>query len=565
MPKNDIALINGHIYTQNKNGEVAEAIVVKNGIIVYVGDMTSVNDYVSHDMTILDLQGKTVLPGMLDTHIHPPGNKLVELYQIDINGVLDEKETMRRIEAYIKSHPEQDMYYGLGYSQGAFSGEEISKGPKKERLDAICPDKPVIITSFDGHSIWMNSKAFECFGYTKDTVDPENGTIEKDDITGELWGTVKEEAKKMIPTQQFTKEQFKTAIKEFIKMMHSLGYTGYYSNSGILYRSSPFEIYKELEEEDQLKMRITGAMTIRVDEDLEAQANKLIELKKKYDSNRVTITTAKFLVDGVVEGLTAYLLEPYNEAPGKPDGWRGELLWDEDMLKEAFTIMNSAGLQIHVHSIGDGATHATLDALEYAKSHAPEGDYRNTITHLQVVAEDDFQRFKDLDVIANTQIYWHLKAPGFYETVEKVHLGEKRAEKEYPLKTFLNHGVKVAVSSDHWVTPIPHPMYAVQLGVTRNLHLPEYYGVEPITDMDDPTYLLGKEERVKVEDMIRFFTQNNAYQMFMDDKIGTLEVGKYGDMVVVDRNPITEDPLKLARIKILKTIFNGEIVYDAHQ
>lgn len=186
----DTVWTNGVIYTADEIDTFAEAVAAKDGVILFVGSAAGVEAYIGDSTVVVDLEGQFMLPGMTDSHIHAPGTILSQLYQIDLNGVLNETTTMDTIAGFVEEHPDLEIYYGDGFSIGAFSGEEVAKGPRKERLDEIS-DKPIIISSYDGHTRWLNSAAFEYFGITSDTVPPEGGVIEKT-ADGELWGTLKE-------------------------------------------------------------------------------------------------------------------------------------------------------------------------------------------------------------------------------------------------------------------------------------------------------------------------------------------------------------------------------------
>ncbi|HHX87053.1 MAG TPA: amidohydrolase [Firmicutes bacterium] len=559
----DLALINGSIYTMictNDEVSTAEALVIKDGKIMAVGSNEDVEHFIGTDTEVIDLEGKMVLPGMIESHLHPPGSAFAELYCINLHGVLNEQDTMETIRQFIADNPDLDAYYGEGFSIGAFKDQEAALGPKKERLDQICPDKLVIIESLDGHISWVNSKALDAAGITRDTPDPPGGVIEKDPATGELWGTLKEAAKQSLPPQEFTFEQKMEALIAFQDFMHSLGYTGIFS-AGM--DQDFYEVFKALEESGELKLwvRASGGIDIRKEETLEQQVEQLIQLRDTYNSELFKVATAKIFVDGVIEGVTGYLLEPYSAEAGKGDNFYGLFYWDMEDLKKAVKMLNGEDFQVHVHAIGDAAVKNTLDAFEYARQETP-GDFRNAITHLQLVALEDFARFKDLEVVASVQPYWHFKEPDWFEVVDYPFLGE-RAEYEYPLGSFFNAGVVVASSSDHSVTPYPNPLWAIEIGATRNLVDGESYDVEDITDMDDPTWLLNKNERASLMDMIKSFTINGAYMLFLDELTGTIEEGKYADLVILEQDLFQIDPLRIDSVQILKTIFQGLVVYEA--
>jgi predicted amidohydrolase YtcJ len=560
----DLLLYNGIIYTANNENSIIDAIAVKDGTIIFAGSNQEAAAYRSDAADVIDLEGKMVLPGFIDSHLHAPGRTLTDLFNISLYEARSEEAISETIAGFISANPDLDIYYGEGFSIGAFSGDEVSRGPRKERLDRICAEKPVVLYSADCHLAWLNSRAFEVFGITDQTDQPKGGVIEKDPVSGELWGTLKESAMRLVPEQEFSASQFETGLREFQHYLHSLGYTGIASIS--IASAPPLAAFHALEEKGELKLHVSSSVTIDPDLDLAGQFDQLQQMRLSYSSELHQVNTAKFFADGVVEGATAYLLEPYNPSAGKPAEYRGEFLWDPEKLQSAFQLANQAGIQVHVHSIGDASTKLVLDALEQVKAPEQLGDdgCRNTITHLQLVDPADIDRFKTLQVIACVQPYWHSKEPGWWSTVDCHMLGE-RAEAEYPLQSFIRAGVTVASSSDHPVTPVPNPLRAIRAGVTRNVTAEESYGLPPISSIDDPHGLLDRNERASLADMIRSLTISGAYAIFREKLTGSLEKGKRADLVIFDQNLFSMDPLKLEQARVLKTYFGGELVYDADQ
>jgi predicted amidohydrolase YtcJ len=369
---------------------------------------------------------------------------------------------------------------------------------------------------------------------------------------------------RLVPEQEFSASQFEAGLHEFQCYLHSLGYTGIASIS--IASAPPLAAFHALEEKGALKLHVSSSVTIDPDLDLAGQFDQLQQMRTTFSSELHQVNTAKFFADGVVEGATAYLLEPYNASAGKPAEYRGEFLWDSEKLQSAFQLANMAGIQVHVHSIGDASTKLVLDALEQVKvpDLLNDGGCRNTITHLQLVDPADIDRFKALQVIACVQPYWHSKEPGWWSTVDCHMLGE-RAEAEYPLQSFIRAGVTVTSSSDHPVTPVPNPLRAIRAGVTRNVTAEESYGLPPISSIDDPHGLLDRNERASLADMIRSLTISGAYAIFREKLTGSLEKGKRADLVIFDQNLFCMDPLKLEQARVLKTYFGGEQVYDAEQ
>ncbi len=552
---------NGNICSMDEKNSVYEAMVIEDGKIVFLGKNEDALRYENGQAT--DLEGRTVLPGFSESHTHAPGLAYDTLFNIDLYPALSEQEIMDRIRKHVEEHPEKEMYYGRGFNTSLFAGIEGVIGPKKERLDAISPDKPIILSDFGGNCMWMNTAAMEKYNITPDRECPPGGEIQLDPQTGELWGIIRNEARIFVPYQEFTEEENYQAMKWFQDIMLRNGYTSIFAlrpPGTVEPRTTLFHAFKVLEDRGELKMRVHGARDMDALGSIDEQIEEMERIRDQVKSPLMELTTAKFFLDGVVEGLDGYLLEPYSEAAEKGVDFTGKLFWDKDKLAYAFQRAMEHGFQIHCHSIGDGATHDALDAMEAAMKKLPQGDYRNTLTHLQLVSDQDIERMRDMKVIANVQVYWHFKSPVMFPLEKK--LLEGRAEREYPLNRFVKNGVTIVSSSDFPVTPEPNPFHAIEAGVTRNLYNAQSFGVEDITDMDDERYLLDKEERVSVTQMLRSFTINAAYAKYQDGIIGSLEPGKYGDFLVLSENPYEVNPIDLERILVMQTYFGGEKVYE---
>ncbi|WP_434799306.1 amidohydrolase [Terrisporobacter vanillatitrophus] len=553
---------NAKIHTIDNQNSIKEAMAINDDKIIYVGSNEGVEKYINKESKIIDANNNMILPGFIDSHIHPPGTALVELYEVSLYGLHSVEEYKKTIREFIKNNPHAKAVHGRGWSLGAFEGEELAKGPKKEHLDEVSKELPIILRAYDGHTLWINSKAMEVFNINENTPCPEGGKIEINNETNELWGTLKETATQLVREDDYTDEEYANAFELFQEKMHEYGITSILAMSGLNWGIMP-EVYKELYNKNKLNMRISNSVIIYGEEHWKAQGDKIKKIKEDYDCDYFKTTTIKLLGDGVVEGSTAYLLEPYEVGAKRGDNYYGEFLWNDEDLINCIKYANDNNFSIHVHSVGDGSTRKVLDAIEktYELSGKFDVNFRNTITHLQLVDKNDIKRFKDLNVIAALQPYWHLKGPKWWEEVDYKLVGD-RAEEEYPLKSFLNEGVIITSSSDHSVTPVPNPFYAIEAGVTRNLYNHKYFGVDDITDMDDERYLLNKNERGTVEDLVRSFTINGAYQIFRENEVGSLEVGKYADFIIIDRDIFSVNPVDIENTKVLKTFFNGKLVYE---
>ncbi len=548
---------NGKIHTVDANNLIVEAIAVKDGKILFTGSDADVETYIGEETNVTDLEGKTVIPGLIDAHTHAPGTLMSEMYAIPVPNTSDLDEVLRVVKEFVDSHPEMDAYFGRGYSSAM---GDSTRGPKKEWLDEISPDKPIILQETGGHNWWMNSAGFALAGITKDTV-PQAGNIFKDPETGELWGSVANIKGIEIPKAEYTVEQWETAVEVYQNQLHEMGYTTIASMSGEV-TPNPIEAIHALDQEGRLKLRVNASLTIFPDKPIEEQLDYLVKKREEYKSPLFDVSFAKFFADGAVEGATANVSEPYVEKTEDGRDNYGSFYWDLETLPSVFEETMKRGLQVHVHSIGDEATTQTLNALEKAQKALGGHDYRNGITHLQIVKTEDYARFNELGVTAVTNPFWHLKEPDWWEPVEKAVLGDERANQEYPAKSLYEAKAVIACASDGVSTPDPWPMRAIEAGVTRNLNDPDYYGVEDIHDMDDPTCLLNAGERLSVEEMVRCFTINGAYSMFREKETGSLETGKYADFLILDQDIFTIDPLQINETTVLYTIFNGEVVFS---
>lgn len=554
--KMGIALTNGVIYTvdgEDWDAKPVEAMVISpEGIIEYVGDNKGAEEVNTDNLQVIDLEGKTVLPGLIDSHVHPPGALLTELYNIDLYSAFNKEDTLNTIKEFVELHPDEEIYWGSGFNMGMV--DENGKQPSKEWLDEICKDIPMILTSNDGHSRWLNSAALAlCEIDSKSTH--KTGNIHKD-AKGEPTGLLTDASSLITVKQEFSAEQEAEALKAFIQKMHGWGYTAFWSAG----HKVDFEHFISAENNGEFTMHASISARMSPD-DWEASIDSADKLKEQAENcENIKVETVKFFADGVIEGVTGYLKEPYTKDAGKGSDYVSEPLWDAKDMKKAMTNLMKKGYDVHVHSIGDAATEMTVDSIEAAQKANGAKDYRNTITHLQVVDSVEIKRMAELNIIGSVQPFWHLKEPDWYDTVDELVLGKERAWKEYPLKSFFDAGITVTSSGDYPVSPINNPFWAIEAGVTRNLNNADYYGVEDIKDTDDPKWLLNPAERATIKQMIESYTINGAYQMRMEDEIGSLAVGKIGDFIIIDKDIMKIDPIEIDSTKVIATVFEGKVV-----
>jgi predicted amidohydrolase YtcJ len=544
----DLVLKSGLVYAPHR-GAAASALAVKGDTLIFVGDDAGALRLAGSRTQVIDLQGRLVLPGFFDSHIHADCGA-DEIYSVILNHGASPAAYRLIIQDFRAAHPNLSLMRGVGWHPPFFP----PAGPSRQLLDEWVPDIPAVLYAQDYHSLWANTRALDLAGINRATPDPPNGIIQRDaagDPSGALHESAMELVEKIIPP--YTVDQLVEGLKYFQQTTHAYGLTSIH----IPHLGDPSRLIEALcrmLEEGTLGLRVVAGLLVQPEDGLQT-IEKLVEqrcaleerLPHKENPPLFEIKTAKLFIDGVIESATAYLEQPYAHRPG----WRGESLWDADRYNAMCAALERAGFQIHVHAIGDAAVRLALDGFAFARQvnpGLPSGRPRHGITHLQLVRPQDLQRFADLDVIAFPQPYWFVIDP-FYE-LGLAYLGQQRADRQYPMKSFFDRGVLVASASDYPVTIPPRPLDAIENGVTR-ARLGE----------TDPAKALNPGERVTVAQMVASFTINGARAFGMDGFTGSLQPGKKADLVVLDKNIFELPPSEIHTAQVVLTLFNGREVY----
>jgi predicted amidohydrolase YtcJ len=530
-----LILRSGTIHTMDEAGTVAEAMVVRDGEIVYVGDDQGTRAYEGENATIIDLSSKAVFPGFHDAHTHLIMGGTDLLY-VDLFDAATVEALVDTVETWAEQNPTSPWVQGSGWSMATFEGLL-----HKSQLDAVVPDRPVCLYSADGHSVFVNSKALELAGITADTPDPEDGQIERDDKgvpTGVLQEAAVELVAELIPPHPIDRVDAGLAIA-----MHEANQFGITTITDASVRDWMLAGYARAEAQGSLTLRVHGAVWI--EPKMLGDLGQADALRSKYSSDRVQVDSVKFFVDGIIESETAYMLEPYTS------GTNGTPIYSDEELHEAAIALDAMGFQLHAHVIGDGATRQFLDTLDVVIAANGVRDRRPQLAHLEVVDPEDWPRFAALGAYANFQMQWAYPDPYIQDLTWPV-LGEQRSQYLYPIGALHAAGATIVAGSD-WSVSTMNPFEAIEVAVTRQ---------DPYTNAGD---VLTPEHRIDLETAIRAYTSEGAEATFSEELVGTLEVGKRADFIVVDRDPFAIPASELSDVQVEATWLDGEAVFQRLQ
>ena len=540
----ELLMLNGKVYTVNHEQSWAEAIAITDGRIIWVGNSEDANQWQGEGTRTIDLGGKMVLPGFQDIHIHPvhSGVSYQQCALFDAEGV---ELLQQRIKQCAESEP-GEWIRGGGWLVTNFAPSGL---PDKKLLDEIVPDRPVALKSSDGHSMWVNSLALELAGINADTQDPAGGRIDRYPNSTEPSGSLQETSAMNlvhIVEPELTQKELEAGLAYSRDHLHSLGITAVQDallklTPGDAYFGLP--AYLALEERGELNLHVINAMYWQNDISLEEQLPAF--LKARDESTPYIHNTAiKIWQDGVIETETAALLEPYLN---RGDQFVGELLNEPAVLNEAVTALDAAGFQIHFHAIGDRAIRSAFDSIQAAREANGKHDNRHHISHIQLFSPEDIPRFAELDVVANFQPLWAIE-DGYITDLTIPRIGEERGKFLYPIGSVQRTGARVAFGSDWYVTSA-NPLDGIEAAVTR---------LDPDGKTDEP---LGENEEINLAQAIENYTLNSAYVNFLDVDTGSIEIGKLADIIVLDRNLFDVPASEINLVRVIATLFRGELVF----
>jgi predicted amidohydrolase YtcJ len=532
-PAVDLLLLHGHVITMDGSHSTAQAIAIQNEHIVWVGTNEEAKKLFPGAASTIDLHGATVLPGIIDAHTHlvSLGESLLRL---NLKDVATEPEVVERVRKKAASTAPNEWIVGWGWDEGKWA----ARYPTNKALNEASPNNPVYLIGLHSYAAWVNQKALQMAGISKDTKDPENGKILRDERTGEPTGVLLNRAQELVGKQvpPPTLDQLKNAIDLAAQECIRNGLTSVHE---ALVGSIQLQAFRELLAEGRLPLRVY-VMLDGSDRVLVAQ---WLERGPEIDPHhQLTVRSFKLFADGALGSRGAALLQPYSDAPQT----RGVITTAEPEIYQLTHSSLGRGFQVCTHAIGDRANRMVLDAYASALKSVPEAhDPRLRIEHAQVLAPEDIPRFTRLGVIPSMQPT-HCTSD---MTWAEARLGPQRIKGAYAWRSILDTGAHLPLSSDFPGETL-NPFYGIYAAVTRQ---------DPQGSPPGGWY---PQQRLTLDEALRGYTIEGAYAEFEETAKGSIEKGKLADFTVISQDITRLAPKEILSIQVLKTFIGGKLVYN---
>jgi predicted amidohydrolase YtcJ len=538
----DLVIVDAQVWTgaaRNTDNQRAEAIAVKDGVIMAVGDRAQVERLVGPHTTTLSLPGRLVLPGFIDGHVHPLGAGR-QHHGCSLQEAKTVDDVLAKVRAcHVAERDPAAFVSGRGFDLSLFA----AANPHKRLLDAVSRDRPLYFRGADGHSGWANSAALALAGITKDTPDPPHGKIERDP-DGTPSGTLREDAIDLVERHlpEPTLEQDVESLRWAVAKLSSVGITSV-MDAGVDERR--LEAYLALARAGGLDIDVVACIVVDPG-DPRAALTEAQTLRRRFDGQhpRLRVTATKIYLDGVLEGETAALLQPYHTHSDH----RGNLNATAAQLNETVALLEADGFQVHMHVIGDAAARTALDAYAHARAMHHDDDRRGTLAHLQLVDPVDYARFAQLGVIVNAQSLWAY--PDTYIVdINTPQVGKERVARMYQWGSLHRAGARIVGGSD-WPVSSEDPLEAIEVMVRRQ---------DP-SKTDGPT--LGVQEELDLDTALRAYTREAAFLLHDEARRGQLAPGFAADLVVVDTDIRATAPIVIDEAGVWMTLKDGVVVFS---
>lgn len=550
----DLVLTNGTIYTMNSQMPQAETAVIKDGRFVYIGgkDDLAYKDFLCKDTKIVDLKGKTVIPGIIDSHIHPVSIAKSSWHVLLPSFEDDQKEELLEyVKQYCLQHSPKEVPYFFGESYPTTMFGE--SGPKKELLDQYVSDRPVRLQDFSDHGCWMNSVALKQLGIEKGKPDPQGMAIFVRDQDGEPTGWVQEPGVENFEIPIFEKigwyppsQPTEEILAPYLDYLTSKGIIAIFD--GITEGEETMKLFYDLDLAGKLKMFYRGSALLENAEAIEECIKTAKIWQKRYTSPHVDVHAVKFFLDGTHEMGTSAVLEPFQCDPGN----YGNLNMTQEQLTEIMVRLNKEKLDFHLHIVGDRAFRAACNAVEEAKKQCSDTwMIQIQFAHCELVDPADMKRPAKLGISVNWSPHW---GGGFFGEAAVKWLGEERFNRMYDFTTMLDQGTDIAYSSDVMAPSEANradPFLGIECSHTR-------------VDAEEPLASGVRQPdsaKLSVQELVRGYTMGGAKALRLDSEIGSIEAGKLANLAVLNQDPFQTDPFDIHNTSPELVFFEGNPVF----
>ena len=540
----DVIITDARIYTLNGEQPWAEAAAIKDGRFVYVGERAGIDAWTGAATRVVSAEGRLVLPGFIDTHVHPvSGGGYATALSLDTYGTVD--DWLVAIEDYAAANSDRAVLFGYGFLASTFGPE----GPLRQQIDNIVPDKPVLIMDEGFHGAWANTAALEALNITQDTPDPVPGfSYYKRDANGDATGYLLEGTAGMAmeALDVITEDVVVEGTGIVVDIMNQYGVTAAFDAGVISEGTGVKTVLDRLEADGKLTLRLVGSYRPAGADEADTAVANAKRWAETIKGKNYHYRMLKIMDDGTVEGRTAAMFEDYQGEPGNA----GETVFTEAQMTAMISGAAAENIDVHVHALGERAIHETLNAIEAARASHPNTDSRFTICHIQVITDQDLDRFAELDVIAQSTPLW-----ASYDEYGEQFVSEDQFDRYWRFNSLKERGVRLTFGSDYPASGAGtlgmSPVIQIEIGHTRQ------YAGEPEAPIQP-----RESERLDLETLVRGFTIDAAYQLRMEDEIGSIEVGKYADLVMLDQDIFKVEPHTIHETNVLLTLLGGDVVYE---
>lgn len=546
----DYVFTNAKVYTVSEQQPWAEAVAVDGNQIVYVGDDAGAVEFVNGDTQEIDLEGRLVLPGFIESHIH------LALGGATTSGIIltmDDsiEEVVQKVKDYAEEHPDKECIFGASYNAFLFD----SQGPNKALLDEVVSDRPVFLMDHTLHAVWVNSKALEMGGITDETENPPGGEYVRDQ-DGRATGAVKggpAYIRVLNATRAITAETMAAALPAVVDDLSAYGFTSVIDMGAPIATDAAYESLFNMSRDGELPLRVSVTYYVNTPALAANAVEKLDGYAKKYKTDTLWFDTLKVSGDSVIENQKAAMLEPYLST-----GDTGALYFDRYALGKMVLGAAEKGYHSTVHTIGDAAVRTALQVAGDLR----KAGYTRTLfstTHSQMVHPDDRQMYIDHNVTAQATGNWAVYQASYIE-----HIGQERNDtRQFPFRFWADNGVNIALGADWPATPggFEHGVHPFN-NIFAAMHRRAPAGLETVLGQV-PGKTLGPEDQVlTLAEAVEGYTLGGARMLGIEDQVGSIEVGKKADMVLLSQNLFEIDPDDIPQTEVLATMFDGRIVYS---